>query len=101
MTPAGPTPSDEQKLDDVLANIDKLAEHVEEKAKTDRQKKPDTPPPTRMFSRANYKKTKAAFQELSKTDIRDLLSESKDDSEETTDLPASKDEKPRRRAATG
>lgn len=105
----GPTPSDEQALDELLADIDSLADRVIKKA-TDRQKKTTSGcSPTQAFSPERFKKTKAAFQQLSQDDATELLEESRDDHSAlgngTDPAPPKKKERsgiwPWKRAATG
>lgn len=79
LTPApGPTPSDEQALDDILNNIDRLVEHQCQKATKHRGGDPETPaPPTQAFSAARFKKTQMAFQALSESKLE--LADSRED----------------------
>ena len=67
--PADPSPSDEQELDAILDNIDRLADHVCKKA-DERHMDADTPlPVTQAFSPARFKKTQSAFQVLSESKL--------------------------------
>lgn len=96
--PADPTPSEEQELDAILDNIDRLAEHVCKKA-LDRHMDAETPlPATQAFSPARFKKTQAAFQQLSESKLTFDESSSGVDSINNADVeaPVPKPEAPRK-----
>lgn len=67
---SNPQSNDEQELDTILGNIDRLVDHQCKKA-TDRQKALPDDPPTKC------KKTKAALQQLSESKL--VLDESGED----------------------
>ena len=88
MSTQGPSPSDEQELDDILDNIDKLIDHQCKKVTDQQEATPQIDRKTQVFSAAHYKKTRASFQQLSEEDAKALLGESSDE------LPALNNKKP-------
>jgi len=94
---AGPSPSDEQALDDILASIENTVDDICAKAVTGRISKTPSPAPERI------KKTRMAFQALSE---EKLLEESREDNKPLVEKSLKKAKKPSglwpfRRAAMG
>jgi hypothetical protein len=107
MLAPGPTPSDEQELDDILGAIDRLVDHQCKKA-TERRASPAPPAPTQAFSPSRYKKTQMAFQQLSesKLELNDSRSDqaalpAEDSDEPEQKQPPTKSIWPWSKAATG